>query len=248
MEKRPFVVEILGPAGAGKTAVSAVLNSRGAGIKAGITVWGLPLYSLMLSGFTSLPDLIRLGFDRWRVNTEELKQVVRLTALHRLLMQDVNGDPVRWYTALFLDEGIIFELAKPRADIGIGLTNGGLKRWEQNMLDRWSGTLDAVIWLDAPDTVLVERIRTRAKHHRMKNEPDHEIFDFLKRYRAAFEFVISELMRRGNIQVARIRTEDLDAETLADEILEITDTVNMPNKAGHTTLTVARGIENEQAV
>ena len=107
MENTPLVVEILGPAGAGKTAVSAVLNSRDAGIKAGITVWRLPLYSLMLSGFTSLPDLIRLGLERRQFKTEEIKQVVRLTALHRLLMQDVNGDPVRQYTALFLDEGII---------------------------------------------------------------------------------------------------------------------------------------------
>ena len=81
----------------------------------------------------------------------------------------------------------------------------------------------------------------------MKNKPDHEIVDFLKRYRAAFEFVISELKRRGNTHVLRFSTEDLDPETLADEVLTFTDAVNIPNKAGHV-LTVARGIENEQAV
>lgn len=242
MENRPLVAEIIGPAGAGKSTLSSVLNANGNTVRAGITVWGLPAHSLITSGLLSLPNLLALSFEGRVLRRGELKQMVMLAAFRRLLRGYVDGlsSPCN---ALFMDEGIVFALAKPRTR----LANENLARWEKKELDLWTVLLDAVIWLDAPDEVLVERIRTRGKHHRIKHEPEHRIKDFLRKYRVAYEFVISELTRRSNIRVLRFDTENSDPATLAEEVLKITGADKMPEGSSHL-LTVARGIENEQTV
>lgn len=245
MNNRPMLAEIVGPSGAGKSTVSALLNSGPHNVKAGITVWGLPEISLIASGILSLPDVARLGFERRQLRIDELKQVVRLGAFHKLLKRHIDAGTKNRYDALFMDEGVVFALAKLRADIGTGFANERLKKWEQKMLDRWSGLLDAVIWLDAPDAVLIDRIRTRAKHHRMKNEHDRTIEDFLGRYRFAYEFVISELERRKDIRVLRLTTENFNTTNLAEEILKFAGCRSMPEKTGRV-LTAARGMRNEQ--
>ena len=222
MKYRPLVAEIVGPSGAGKSTVSAFLNSNGASARAGITIWGLPTASLVTSGLISLPDLARLSFERRSVRRDELKQAIRLTAFRRLLGRYIDGNKDRHYSALFMDEGVVFALAKLRADIGIEFASERLKRWEQKMLDRWSKMLDVVIWLDAPDAVLTQRIRSREKLHRMKDEPDHRVNDFLKNYRAAYESVVSELIRRGNVRVLRLNTENFDPAGISEEILRFT--------------------------
>jgi len=245
MENGTLIAEIVGPSGAGKSTLSAVLNASGKSVKAGITVWGLPTASLVASGLLSLPNLASLCFQRRYANRDELKQVIRLTAFRRLLKRYTDSENVRRYNTLFMDEGIIFALAKLRADIGKDYAGTRLERWEKKMLDRWSGTLDAVIWLDAPDAVLIERVRTREKLHRMKNEPDLTIAKFLAAYRAAYEFVISEISGRSSVRVLRFTTEDFDPVALAEEVLKFTGPPAMPDKTGRV-LTAARGIENEQ--
>lgn len=247
LTSRTLVAEIAGPSGAGKSTLSHVLNSNGEAVRAGITVWGLPAPSLIAGALLSVPDLLTVSFERRALRSDELKQVIRLTAFRRLLAGNIKRNKGRSLDALFMDEGVVFALAKLRADIGTGFTNKGLERWEKKMLDRWSRILDAVIWLDAPDNILIERIRNREKEHRMKNEPDRRISEFLMRYREAYEFVISELTRRSNIQVLRFDTENCDSAKLAEEILRFTGAPASPGRNGRV-LNAARGIENEQTV
>jgi deoxyadenosine/deoxycytidine kinase len=245
MENGTLIAEIVGPSGAGKSTLSAALNASGRSVKAGITVWGLPVASLLTSGLISLPDLASLSIQRRSAKSDELKQVIRLTAFRRLLKRYTGTENGRRYNTLFMDEGVLFALAKLRADIGQECAGTRLVQWEAKMLDRWSGILDAVIWLDAPDMVLIERIRTRAKLHRMKDEPDHRIKEFLTNYRTAYEFVVSEITQRSSIRVLRFTTEDLDSAAMAEEVIKFTGPPTTPDTISRV-LTAARGIENEQ--
>jgi hypothetical protein len=64
-------------------------------------------------------------------------------------------------------------------------------------LEWWSRRLDAVVWVDAPDVTLAERIRSRAKSHRAKHASDGVMSEFLSCYRAAFAAVVARLMSGG---------------------------------------------------
>jgi hypothetical protein len=50
-----------------------------------------------------------------------------------------------------------------------------------------------IVWLDAADSYLLERIRTRDKGHVVKNEAAPIVFEFLARYRKAYDYTLSML-------------------------------------------------------
>ena len=221
--RRPFVAEIVGPAGAGKSTLARVLGGRGAGVRAGLGVWGLPLTVLAAGAAASLPRLAG-ACARRRLRRDEAGLVVRLCALHRLLGRAALGG----HDAVLLDEGAVFALAKlgafeRAAEGAAGEPAGGAESggWALSLLGGWASRLDAVVWLDAPDAVLAARLRRRPKPHRMKDRPDAEIYEFLSRYRAAYGRVVSELTRRQNLRVFRFDTERESAEAVAGRVLEL---------------------------
>ena len=218
--RRPFVAEVAGPAGAGKSTLARVLGGLGAGVRTGVGVWGLPLPLLAAGAASSLPRLARA---RRQLGWDGAGLVVRLCALHRLLGRaEVGGDE-----AVLLDEGAVFALAKLGAagsNRATGEADGGATgesgAWAFRLLAGWAARLDAVVWLDAPDAVLAERIRRRDKPHRMKESSDAEVYEFLARYRAAYGRVLSELTRRQGLRVLRLSTERESAEGVAGRVLE----------------------------
>jgi deoxyadenosine/deoxycytidine kinase len=218
--KQRVVAEIVGPAGAGKSTLTKVLRERDDSLRTGLSVWGLPPTLLCLNAILSLPRFVGLYRSRGRIRRDEVKLIVRLSALHQLLGRESSKN----YRTLLLDEGTIFALVKLLAfsDNANGNGNGRsnhLDAWTQSLLNRWARRLDAVIWLDAPDEVLAERIRSRGKSHRVKDKSDAEIFAFLARYRESYERVISELNARHGLKVIRFSTEHYSLEQMADQIL-----------------------------
>jgi shikimate kinase len=218
--KQRVVAEIVGPAGAGKSTLTQVLRERDGSMRTGLSVWGLPPALLCLNAVLSLPRFVGLYRSRGRIRRDEVKLIVRLSALHQLLGRESSKN----YRTLLLDEGTIFALVKLLA-FGDNLKSNGngrsnpLDAWTQSLLNRWARRLDAVIWLDAPDEVLAERIRTRGKAHRVKDKSDEEIYEFLARYRDSYERVISELNARHGLKVIRFSTEHQSLEEMADQIL-----------------------------
>ena len=224
--KQRVVAEIVGPAGAGKSTLTQVLRQRDGSMRTGLSVWGLPPTLLCLNAILSLPRFVGLYRSRGRIRRDEVKLIVRLSALHQLLGRESSKN----YRTLLLDEGTIFALVKLLAfsdnaksnGNGNGKSNGKsnhLDAWTQSLLNRWARRLDAVIWLDAPDEILAERIRSRGKAHRVKDKTDQEIYDFLARYRDSYERVISELNARHGLKVIRFSTEHYSLEEMADQIL-----------------------------
>lgn len=210
---RPFTAEIVGPAGAGKSTLTKLLRERNATIRTGLSIWGLPRRLLGTSTFWSLPDLVALT-RRGKITHEDLKLVIQINALGRLLRRESE----KGYRGLVLDEGGVFGLAKLRA-FGSGSRVSASLGWMSGLLDQVGPTLDAIIWLDAPNAVLTGRIRERDKPHRTKNLSDAEICDHLDRYRDAFERVVAELSQRSQIKIIRFRTDRDLLEDIAKHIL-----------------------------
>lgn len=212
---RSFVAEIIGPAGAGKTTLTQLLRDKN-NVRVGLSVWKLPLWLLSVSTLSSLPDLITFCRQREHFHWDDLKLVIQHNALLRLL----SREGAKGYRALLMDEGNVFALAKLRA-FGTDVVKRDEGGAMQKLANKVVPALDAVIWLDAPDGVLAQRIRERNKEHRMKDKSDAEIKEHLSLYRSSFEGVVDDLRRRNgsNLQVFRFSTDQQPLEQIADSVL-----------------------------
>ena len=80
--------------------------------------------------------------------------------------------------------------------------------------------LDLVVWLDAPNDLLVNRIRDRKQSHECKNSSDREACDYLDTYRNSYREMISKFLSRGRPQVLRFDTSQQSSDEIAKTVLE----------------------------
>ncbi|MFN2491852.1 MAG: hypothetical protein ABR501_03095 [Pyrinomonadaceae bacterium] len=211
--EQTFVAEIIGPAGAGKTTLSQLLQ-QSADVRGGLSLWGSPAWLLTVGAFLSIPDLLTLFSVHRCLGWEEVKLVIQLNGLRLLL----HLESTKGFSTVLLDEGMIFALAKlDQCGRGRSITHS--RDEVLRLLSPATKALNAVIWLDAPDGVLAQRIRERVKPHRIKHGPDADIHAHLGGYRTAFENVIAELKRSRDLKVIRFNTDKEPLEQIAAKIL-----------------------------
>ena len=81
-----------------------------------------------------------------------------------------------------------------------------------------------VIWLDATNDVLLDRIRNRQQEHIVKAEPAKVIYEYLDRYRVEYEFILSVLTsKKTGLKVLRFDTgqqgtQDIESQFLSELI------------------------------
>lgn len=198
---RPSLIELVGPAGAGKSTLTLALTEHDARVTSGPSVWSRPRRDLARSMLALAPDLAgALGAGHFP-RPRELAQMVRLDALRHDVDRLADDGRVR-----LVDEGPIFALSW--LDVFYGRGDPWFRRWRERAVRDWSARLLAVIRLDADDGVLVRRIRTRAQPHPVKHTSDREIFGFTARYRRAFDRVIAELCAAAPVAVVNLRTDE----------------------------------------
>jgi hypothetical protein len=196
------LVELVGPAGAGKSTLARAFPNGERGGWNRLSIWGLPFPLLMNSAVTLVPTVLRALFGGKPLRPAEIAQMVRLGALQLAVERTANGQD-RW---IVLDEGPVFGLTW--LDVFFG-RNGdpGWSEWRRETLSAWSERLDAVVRLDAADPVLAHRIRARIQDHMVKDRSDEEIFAFLERFRQAYDRVLAELSAGGRPIVMHLQTD-----------------------------------------
>jgi broad-specificity NMP kinase len=218
VESVPIVVEVIGPAGAGKTTLVAALRQRHGNtapdIEASLTKIGR-IPSVVGNSLVFLPEYVRRHrHSRW-FTRREIRGMAYLTAGLRLL--DRQGP--RRGTVTMLDHGPLYRLAFLR-EFGAEITTSpSYQKWWSNLLRHWSERIDIVVWLDAPDSVLLARIRARGSWHAVKDMDDVEASDLLRRYRAACERTIAEAAREHPMSVHRFDTSQRATEQIVDDVL-----------------------------
>ncbi len=86
--------------------------------------------------------------------------------------------------------------------------------------EAWGGLLDTVVWLDASDDVLLERINARAKDHRLKGDATREAYAVLERSRADYEAVLARMTAAGTgPTVVRFDTTARSPQEIAEDVL-----------------------------
>lgn len=200
ISERPLIVELVGPAGAGKTTVLRAIARRDPSVRAGLHIDRsafLPL--LVRQALRLVPagvEVMRIAPRWW---SSGMLDLLRLRALPTVL----NRESASAYRAIVLDEGPVFSLVRLSLFQGASRGTGRVAREWHRALEYWARGLAAIFWLDAPNPVLASRIRNRVKDHRVKTGTEHEVHAFLDRYRAAYQDVIERMTANGPIQVVQ---------------------------------------------
>jgi hypothetical protein len=215
----PHVVEIVGLAGAGKTALSAALTRMDAHVHLG-----------------QVPDVRKISeapFFLW--NGLQISRAMphvhdaksrKLTRREFAWMCILHGWPARLTNAwesdelTILDQGPVYLLTELYEFGPDYLKANGAEGFWSNLSNRWAQTLDAIIWLDASDEDLMARIRHRDKEHIVKRESDEATVAFLERYRRAYSHIILKLtMAHPDLPILRFDSSQFSPEEIAANLL-----------------------------
>jgi len=212
---RPLVIEIVGAWGAGKGTLLHCLNAADPSLRIDIDVWHLPRPLLVRGAFEAARTIAGLFANARKFLWTEAKLIIKLRAIQRQLR-----DPrLAAHSALVLDEGPVFALSGLHLAGHRAVGNGGLAAWWPRTLRHWAESVDIVVHLDAPDTVLARRIRDRPRFHPLQQSGDVEMFDTLRRYRSACERVLMGLTAYGGPSVMTFRTDQQTTPQIAQQVL-----------------------------
>jgi hypothetical protein len=207
---RPVVVELAGPAGAGKTSTLAQLV-RGAG---SVEPLRITLDEYAAAAITLLPSLARLAIGPPRVGWKDMKRTVFLAAAASACARAKRrGGASAWV----LDEGPVYMLARMRVLRGPDPEPPALRAVLQRLRARLARDLDLIVLLDAPDAVLTRRIESRRQPPPSPVQgPD--LVAFLSRYRTIFDQVVAEFRAHAPVAVVRIDTGAASQDSVAQQI------------------------------
>lgn len=151
----PRVVEIVGPAGAGKTSLCQAMVQSSNGFREGHfpdvrQLGAVPFF--VWNGLQLLPRILSLTMRGGRqLSRRRFAWLCILNGWPAVLLREVKTHG----KVIVLDQGPVFllteicELAPPSSS-----ANSAHKMWRP-LYSRWASVLDAVVWLDTNDRVLV---------------------------------------------------------------------------------------------
>jgi len=211
-----FVVEVAGPAGVGKTTLLGLLTARAEVV--GASIWGLPRPLYAASAVRALPDIGGLVGAARGLPWEETEQLIRLDALDVFLRR--LPEPGSNRNVIVLDEGPVFAFAWFRVLGHPCFRDGRRDAWWRRVLAHWAARLDAIVVLDGADPLLVNRLRSRAKPHPLKQSSDQELYEFAAAYRRAFDWVIAGMTSGDRPpKVVALQSDGTPPADLADRVL-----------------------------
>jgi len=220
--KKP-VIEIVGPAGAGKTTLVRALRERCVDVQPNVRITRLRYLQFLVSIGASFLPVFVLRYPRGRWFTwREIRSMVYLKAWHHVLAdRSLRADVVT-----VMDHGPIYRLAVLH-EFGPEITCSGVyRRWWEHVLQEWLATLDSIVWLDAPDEILLERVRSRNVWHTLKEKPGEDAHEFLRRYRKCYEYIVARMAEGGGPQPQCFNTHEMSVPEIADAVLANLESMN----------------------
>lgn len=214
-KQRPLVVELVGAWGAGKSSLVKSLAFRDRSVWAAPPVWALPKPLLFISGLQVLATVISVFRSGRRMLWKESRQLMRLRALYHHLELLRRKDS----RVVVVEDGPALLLSWLRAAARRSATNGGMPTWWSSVVKRWAKTVDIVVFLDAPDRVLAQRVLARSQANPFKDRPEAELSEVLESSRGAYVHVLSDLQAYPGPTVLAFRTDQQSIAQITDELL-----------------------------
>jgi shikimate kinase len=194
MKSSPIIVELVGPAGAGKTTLSNALAQQDKRMQLVSFPDNIGLKELLFfawNAFILLPILIP-SFVRRSGRKPSRKELVAMFILNGW-SRDLEKQASPTAPIILIDQGPVNLLGHLTVWWAGKQPDRALNAWHEKMCRQWAGRLNLVIMLDAADETLTERIRTRQQSHGLKGKTAQEIQNILDTYREAYLQVISRM-------------------------------------------------------
>jgi deoxyadenosine/deoxycytidine kinase len=214
----PYIVELVGPAGCGKSTLARTLCQRNGNLTIAAEIAfrnpeQLPIF------VKSIPLVLSSLFRRIQFRRpwtwDEIKYIIYLKHWNEVLDIQAQRHP----GTILLDHGPIFKLATLHAFGPSWVRSALADSWWSELFWQWAPRLDLIVWLDAPDSLLETRINARNQKHEVKGKTEQEVFQFLDRYRSSYRFVLSGLAAFGVPNIIQFDTSQSTIEQIAEKIL-----------------------------
>ena len=210
-------IEIAGVAGAGKSTLARALCERHAAFRVADSLHTrLPAHWPYVARAvpTLFPLLVGSVRRRPALSWEEAKLVVYASEWDRYL----GSRRERAAGVVVLDQGPLFAIACLLWGMKPVTREGAFRGWMDGTLERWSSALEAIVWLEATDDTLRERIDRRDKRHEAKGASSEDALELLTSHRLAYEHVLGAAEGTGVVRVLRYDTGARSAAEIADEL------------------------------
>jgi shikimate kinase len=224
--KLPMLMELVGPAAGGKTTLSTALNSLNGTFVPGddISLRRIKYLPLFVRNALRLrPLLLARSPATRRFTWDEIKSMVYLQAWSRVLgRQGADAGAI-----VLVDQGPIFRLATLHEFAPETLRSPVAESWWRERFTEWAAILYRVIWLDAPDTILQERINARNRWHLVKGKSESEVHEFLVRYRRSYQYVLEKLAVNSEPKLLCFDTSRQSVQDILEKILAAHDATSV---------------------
>ena len=214
---RLSLVELMGPAGAGKSTVFESLLARDQTLLIRPTLRHKRYAAIVAMNMAgALATLVRHRAIERDDPKEQVRVMMYIQALPSVLPElGSSGD-----TAIVFDQGPLFLLTRHN------FMDQRLSVWRNRMVDTWAPLLDIVVFLDAPDDLLRERIDTREKWHALKGAKGASAIDVLRASRQVYERLLEAVAARPHgPAILRFDTSASSADEIAEAILSAKNSV-----------------------
>ncbi len=212
-----LTIEIVGVAGSGKSSLTSALRTAYPSSK--ITEflqardfrhWPYMAHSIP----KLLPIITHRSTRRKPITWANMKWLIYIIEWRRFLQRQEKYSK----GLALIDQGPIFALARLFHEQRSLCETRMFYDWAARMVTDWSSTLDAIVWLDAPDEILMERINSRNQDHEVKDESYWRMREFLASYRQAFGMLYDLVDQGGSLKQLSFDTSKISVEEIIAEL------------------------------
>jgi hypothetical protein len=210
-------IEIVGVAGTGKSTLARTLADRDPDNRIADSLhtrtsahWAYVAHSAP----RVLPLVARSVRVRPAFDWEETKFIVYVTEWRRFLRRACRDDS----GLVVLDQGPIFALARLLWGRKPVTATREFAHWLDEQVAGWSVDLDGIVWLVAPEEVLLGRINEREQDHEAKGRSISEGLDVLLAHQRAYGALFERLEALGRPPVFTFDTSVMSSVRIAEEI------------------------------
>jgi shikimate kinase len=213
------VIELVGPAGTGKSTLEKILLEKNPECLSMFapsprTIRDIPFFLSNL--FQILPKLLRSSFSETKsVGRREVAWLSIINGWYK----KINKNPNR---IIILNQGPIYLITALYCFGSDVLHEPIFSTFWDNIFNYWAKTVNLIILLDASDNCLFQRINDRDQLHVMKTKKPIEVSEFMEEWREGYSSIIDKLVSlTSGPKLICVNTELSSPSETADQILEI---------------------------
>ena len=213
------IIELVGPAGAGKSTLYTSLGKDFPWIHCTYSphVWRLTSAPFYLTNLASILPIYLRKHKKGEntINRRQLACLAILNGWHKILRNMADNS----HEVILLDQGPVFLMAFLDMNGPRSLYESQFQNWWNKIYENWIHNLDMIVFLDTTNDKLIKRIRNRPTDL-LSGMSDEEGEAFLSKYRGVYEQIITNFSSYDSrTSIVRIDSGELTPEEIVIKVV-----------------------------